>query len=157
MKIVVFSDTHGSYAACESIRSDCSNADCYIHLGDGYEQARRLRREHPTLPLLAVKGNCDFAAAEADCKLTTLGGARILYTHGHRFQVKQGLEALRAEAARQNAQIVLFGHTHRPFHETTDGVLYLNPGCADTPAGYRYALIEFDEDKLLSVDFRCAP
>ena len=157
MKLAVFSDTHGSYAACEAICADCPDADLYIHLGDGYEQAQRLRRDHPTLPLLAVKGNCDFTATDADCKLTTLAGKRILYTHGHRFGVKNGLAALRAEAKRQSADIVLFGHTHLPLCALEDGVLYLNPGNAVTAAGYRYALLVIQDDGTVTADSLCAP
>ena len=157
MKIAVFSDTHGSYAACEAIRADCPGADLYIHLGDGYEQARRLQMQEPALPLLSVKGNCDFAVSDADCKLTTFGGKRILFTHGHRFDVKNGLAALRAEAKRQGADIVLFGHTHRQFREVIDGALFLNPGSAVTAAGYRYALLEIGQDGAVAADWICAP
>ena len=157
MKMVVFSDTHGSYAACEAICANQPDADLFIHLGDGYDQACRLRNAHPLLPLLMVKGNCDMLANDADCKITEWGGKRVFYTHGHRFGVKSGLSALRAVAKEKEAEIVLFGHTHLPFQSIEDGILFLNPGNAVTAAGYRYALLELQQNGSLRTDFLCAP
>lgn len=145
MKLVVFSDSHGRYSALEAVLAAHPDAELYIHLGDGYEQATRLRQSHPTLPIVAVRGNCDRLVTDSDTKLYTVGGKRILCTHGHRFGVKQGLAALRQEARRQNADLVLFGHTHRPFCEETEGILYLNPGSAGSTSGIKFALVEIDE------------
>lgn len=144
-KIVVFSDTHGSYESLEMILREQPQAALYAHLGDGYAQAMRLRGEHPLIPLLAVRGNCDMSVEDTDMKQCTLADKRILLTHGHRFDVKMGLGALKQEARRQNADIVLFGHTHRPFCEWIEERLYLNPGSAVTSSGWRYAVVEIND------------
>ena len=35
--------------------------DALVHLGDHANDARALAEEYPLLPLVTVKGNCDFA------------------------------------------------------------------------------------------------
>ena len=39
-------------------------------------------------------------------------------------------EELRKRITRARPQVVVFGHTHKPFSETIDSVLYFNPGYA---------------------------
>ena len=39
----------------------------------------------------------------------------------------------RLEGSTDGPTVVVFGHTHRPYHETVGGVLYLNPGSAGAP------------------------
>ena len=47
-----------------------------------------------------------------------LGGYRILMLHGHTVGVKHGMVQALAAAVRENADILLFGHTHEPYAET---------------------------------------
>ena len=152
MKLIVFSDTHGSELACEAIYRAETDADVFFHLGDGYAQAEALRMDHPLLALVCVRGNCDFTADDADAKTATFCGKKILFTHGHRFGVKSGMAGLHSEAVRQGADIVLFGHTHVPFHESWNGIEFYNPGSAVTSAGVRYLRLLLSEDG--SVDAR---
>ena len=42
--------------------------------------------------------------------------------------MKSGLDSLRYAAEEQNADIVLFGHTHMPFESYMDGRRFFNPG-----------------------------
>jgi predicted phosphodiesterase len=86
----------------------------------------------------------------------TLGGKRIMMTHGHDYSVKFTLSRLCAEANKKGADIVLFGHTHQryerylPAGETEYGValskpMYLfNPGSI---GGYEasFGCIEIDQ------------
>ncbi len=153
-RIVVFSDSHGSFRAVEAIWRANPDADLYVHLGDGYAQAQWLREENPLLPLLAVRGNCDGLVSDSDTKLCTLAGKRILLTHGHRQDVKMGLAQLRADARRQQADIVLFGHTHQQLCEETEGIYYVNPGNANAPTGIKFATVEIDEAGAVQVALR---
>jgi predicted phosphodiesterase len=43
-----------------------------------------------------------------------LDGVRILLTHGHAYGVKGGLGTAIAHAARRDADVLIFGHTHIP-------------------------------------------
>ncbi|MEG2083867.1 MAG: metallophosphoesterase family protein, partial [Oscillospiraceae bacterium] len=115
-----------------------------IFLGDGYEQARTMRARHPEIPLLAVTGNCDFRENDSDVKLLTLeDGRKVIYTHGHRFHVKYGIEELVDFAVGSGASVVLFGHTHEKLCRYLDGILYVNPGRAASYDGFRFATLDF--------------
>lgn len=150
MRIVAFSDTHGDLAAIETIYRAQPSADYYIHLGDGYEQARRMRELHPEIPLLAVTGNCDRRESDSDTKLLALeDGTRILYTHGHRFHVKYGLDSLFEAAGGFGADAVFFGHTHDTFCRRFEGVWYINPGRASDYDGVRFAILDIKGGRLM--------
>ena len=133
MRIVAFSDSHGDLSALETIYRAQSGADYYIHLGDGYEQAMRMRELHPAMPLLAVTGNCDRRSADSDTKLLALeDGTRVLYTHGHRFHVKYGLDELFEAARGFGVGAVFFGHTTRPSAANSRGFGLSTPGARPT-------------------------
>jgi putative phosphoesterase len=80
----------------------------------------RLRAIAPTT---AIRGNVDtqeWAREFPDQEALTLAGRSIYVLHdlGDLDPVTAGFD------------IVISGHSHRPRVETTDGVLYLNPGSA---------------------------
>ena len=52
----------------------------------------------------------------------------MYYTHGHIHRVKYGLYELVCAARERKADLVLFGHTHKPLQEYEDGLYLLNPG-----------------------------
>ena len=56
---------------------------------------------------------------------------------------------MREEGRSRNVDIVMFGHTHRPFLEQSDGVTLLNPGSLSYPRqeGRKgsYMIMEIDE------------
>jgi predicted phosphodiesterase len=67
--------------------------DALIHLGDGYHDLADLGVPLP--PVYQVAGNCDLF--RSDTRMTvTLAGARLLLTHGHYQNVKQGRDQLPA-------------------------------------------------------------
>ncbi len=74
----------------------------------------------------------------------------MLITHGHYYYVAMGLEDLRKEALGRGMDIVMFGHTHRPYLNSSKGVTMLNPGSVSYPRqeGHKpsYALMEIDEE-----------
>ncbi|MEG2234114.1 MAG: metallophosphoesterase [Oscillospiraceae bacterium] len=157
MQIVVISDTHGSMKSLEDIYKNQPNADVYIHLGDGYEQVRRMRAKYPLMPLLAVRGNCDIGESDSDCKFLDLCGRHIMYTHGHRFGVKMGMSMLRHEAQKQKADIVCFGHTHEQLYEEYGGIHFLNPGSAASYGTEYFAIIDISEDGQIHVSLNGLP
>ena len=42
-------------------------------------------------------------------------------------------ETVRRWMDRERPNVVVFGHTHKPFNETLEGVLFFNPGYAGKP------------------------
>lgn len=79
-------------------------------------------------PLTLVSGNTDDALGWPETAAITLFGHRFYLQHivdprspDHRLRSR--LEQLRPD-------VVVFGHTHQPFCDRIDGVLFLNPGSA---------------------------
>lgn len=96
-----------------------------IHLGDGLADLFNCK-QYDNVISYAVRGNCDFSITDRTSpygeempiyRLIHIGGYKIFMTHGHAFSVKIGYEELCREASRQDADIVLFGHTHLPMLE----------------------------------------
>ena len=138
MKILVLSDSHRALGAMLEA-AEIENPDVVFHLGDHVSDAQDLSYALNTVDFYTVKGNCDFGAQAPETILTELGGKRLFLTHGHLFGVKRDLSALESEAHRLEADIALFGHTHRPLLEKRGGVQYMNPGAARDG---RYGVIE---------------
>ena len=132
MRILVLSDSHG----CVDPMQQCVELvqpQAILHLGDCARDADRLGRLYPRIPLLGVPGNCDYGSCDQPERLIELGGVRILMLHGHTRGVKS--DVMRAVwAAREcGAQVLLFGHTHRPMVDNDGALLVLNPGAAGDP------------------------
>ena len=115
MKLCVFSDSHGiSDNMLHAVYVE--EPDAVIFLGDGERDLKPMRRRYPNLPIHAVCGNCDVGFSLPDKLLLTLEGVRIFAVHGHRHDVKydRGLDYLLRSALHEQADVVLFGHTHVP-------------------------------------------
>lgn len=132
MRILIVSDTHKSHKNLEIVLERTGKIDMLIHLGD-------------------VEGGDDYIAALADCPTHILAGNndffsdlpgeeeffiknhRAFITHGHYYYVGLGEERLREEAVSRGADIVMYGHTHRPSLVQEDGMTILNPGSIAYP------------------------
>lgn len=124
MRILVVSDSHGdSYSLRKALERE-GNCALIIHLGDGERDTAFIHG----IPLLQVRGNCDFASELPTTLLTQEGGKTILCTHGHTQMVKYGLTVLREQALDKHADIALYGHTHVPVQTYEDGLYLCNPG-----------------------------
>ncbi len=159
MKILVFSDTHGSPAFMKSAVADHlahGTVDMLIHLGDGWRDFAELCAAYPNIPAYGIKGNCDEWTTNCpypSVQKVEAGEFVLLLTHGHRYHVKDDILAAATNAAREKAQVLLYGHTHISDDHRED-TLYgtvrcINPGSAG--AGYRpsYALLEIVQGQML--------
>lgn len=131
MKIAIVSDTHGIWQPLVA-EIQKQGAEYLFFLGDvaqdGYQLAEAL-----AIPLAVVRGNCDNYTEKAPLELE---GIRFYLCHGHRYQVKEGLENLYFRALSVEAQVVCFGHSHVAYYEEGDDVIMLNPGSASRPRNY---------------------
>ncbi len=148
MKILVFSDAHGDTHCMQRALSLNPDADYAIFLGDGIRDAETVFSEYPKISSLIVRGNCDFFQNDYPCtRILHAGGKRILLCHGHTYSVKSGCGGLVADALREKADLVLYGHTHvaccEYINEYEHHFHLVNPGSARrTPSGEgKYALI----------------
>lgn len=127
MKAIIISDSHGM--ASDVMKAiDAVKPDVLIHLGDGAKDCRGLGLLYPDIELYQVAGNCDYDRAMETARVLSIAGIKIFMTHGHTYNVKQGLEKLLKTASERGTDVVLFGHTHTLFYKECNGMLVINPG-----------------------------
>ena len=91
--------------------------------------------------IISVKGNCDYANLPIT-KVVDILDKKYLLTHGHLYDVYFDIFKLYLLAKENNANIVLYGHTHNQFLEEYEGVIFINPGALKDG---NYAIIDNDE------------
>ena len=119
MNVLILSDSHGRGNFVDAILTR-THPDAVLFAGDGL---RDLLYAPASAPIYTVRGNCDFyvppmSFANGDAEeesLFYLEEKKVLLMHGHKWGVKSGLGAALAHAARLEADILVFGHTHEPF------------------------------------------
>jgi len=142
VKILVLSDSHGR---CEYMHQaiKTEKPDCVIHLGDHAGDAERLFEQYPYLPVLSVRGNCDYMDhTTPECRECMFDGVRVLMVHGHTYGVKNGLLRLYMAAKEKAVHVALFGHTHCAFCENKDGIWLMNPGTCGAFSCKTYGVVE---------------
>lgn len=137
MKCLVFSDSHGSSYYMNRAIEMHPDAEVIFFLGDGLSDIERVSESYPEKAFLAVRGNNDYSSVFRNSQVMkvdsiTLEGKKILFTHGDLYSVKYSRSFLIGLGVREEADIVLFGHTHIPMEcYVSDAArpLYLfNPG-----------------------------
>ncbi len=131
MKILLVSDTHGRNLNLEEAL-ELEKPDFLCHMGD-VEGAEDYIRLIADCPLAMVAGNNDFWTDLNPEVILELQGFRILMTHGHYYYAHSGNEKLKAVGRKKGADIVLFGHTHRPTLEFDEDIIVANPGSLTYP------------------------
>ncbi len=134
MRILIVSDTHGRETNFKKALKEAGKIDGLIHLGDSESTRENLQRL-ANCPVYMVAGNCDCLRGVPLTRIEEIDGCRILMTHGHAYQVSAvGAGELREDALQNNCDVVMFGHTHRPFiDESNAGITILNPGSLTFP------------------------
>ncbi|TAL39813.1 MAG: YfcE family phosphodiesterase [Spirochaetes bacterium] len=130
MKILVVSDSHGNSAALARIVERELPFEILVHCGDGVRDLAQLRIPR-SVRVVGVTGNMDRAVVTGRevLELFELPGFKFLVTHGDRQRAHEDYLGLLDEAHVRGADIVLFGHTHRPFLREGRPSLF-NPGAA---------------------------
>ncbi|MBR2042800.1 MAG: YfcE family phosphodiesterase [Clostridia bacterium] len=128
MRILVFSDTHRAVLRLEKEISRYPDIRHIFFLGDIVSDAEDVRCNFPDKIFHIVSGNCDFSASYPTFGTETIENIRIFYCHGHRLNVKYGLEKIKEAAREQNCTLALFGHTHCSLEAYDDGLYIVNPG-----------------------------
>ena len=127
MKLLVMSDSHGKI---ENMLYAVKNTehDAIVHLGDYVKDVQALKREVPDCVIYSVTGNGDSLGSAEREIFMTLDGVKILITHGHDYDVKNGLHLLQIRAKELEADLVLYGHTHQSSIINDFGRWFMNPG-----------------------------
>lgn len=124
-RIGLISDTHGLVRP--AVHEALKGVELILHAGDvgGDEILDELLI---IAPVQAVFGNTD---APGNPRLLAaidlvLHGVRIHVSHGHELGVPKPEKLL----SRYAADVIVYGHTHRPLVTSADGRLVVNPGAA---------------------------
>jgi putative phosphoesterase len=79
-----------------------------------------------------VMGNNDYFSDLPREVVFHLGGKKVWVTHGHNYYVALNTAIIKEEARMKGADVVIFGHTHKPLMEEGQ-VLCINPGSLSYP------------------------
>ena len=132
MRIIVFSDTHHDFSkAREIFMHNKDVADLFVHCGDGVANFMALADEFPEKQFVYVEGNCDVDVDAPKTAVTALGGKKIFVTHGHLYNANYGTGGLLGAA--EDADIILYGHTHLQKNEYVNGKYIFNSGSLTKP------------------------
>lgn len=149
MRILIVSDTHGRHRALDRALAEAGKIDAFIHLGDvegGEEYINAVVKCEKHI----VRGNNDYFSDLPKEEEFYLGKSKAFITHGHAYYVSLGPEYITEEGRARNADIVMYGHTHRPFLDQKKGLTVLNPGSLSFPRqeGHKgsYMLMESRKD-----------
>ena len=119
--IGVISDTHGLMRP-ESLDA-LAGSKLIIHAGD-VGKTQILEALELIAPVVAIKGNIDKAETEH------LPDTLTVEHNGLKIYILHDLNELTIDPVKENYDVVISGHSHKPLITNTDGVLYLNPGAA---------------------------
>ncbi len=121
----LISDTHGLVRA--RVHEALAGVELILHAGDvgGDEVLDELQL---IAPVLAVYGNTDAPGQPrlAESIERTIGGVSIHVSHGHEVGSPTPARLL----ARYEAQVIVYGHTHRQHVARVADRLVVNPGAA---------------------------
>lgn len=129
-KIWVVSDTHlrSGQILPDAFTKRVEREDIIIHLGD-FVSTEIIKQLRTIARLEAVSGNCDPSSVRnlfPPDKIIDIAGYKIGLAHG-----KGGyIETVKSveKQFKGKVDVALFGHTHRPYHDKSDGTVFFNPG-----------------------------
>jgi uncharacterized protein len=125
LKIGVISDTHDFFDP--KIPAIFDGVDHILHAGDVGLPWILLELEH-IAPVTAVLGNTDAGLHYKETQVVQLAGRKFLVHHI--VDVHNPSETLQRRIIREKPDVVVFGHSHKPFNQLINGTLYFNPGYA---------------------------
>ena len=146
-KILIVSDTHRNNGNLYRVIEKVKPIDLLIHCGDIEGDCEDLS-EVAACPIEVVAGNNDFFYNYGKEKILCIGKYKIYLTHGHHHYVHSGAEKLKATARQKDADIIMYGHIHRPYIEYDKNITVVNPGSLTYPrqAGGRPSYVIMDID-----------
>jgi putative phosphoesterase len=132
-RLMVISDTHEDMATMRMVLDYLKDIqiDMVIHLGDYYHDADILEKEG--YPLIKVPGTWDphyYDREVPNRRFLEVAGWKIFLSHTPDSHYNDLADDLKPETIIHNgeADLFLYGHTHRAEIKRRKGVLMINPG-----------------------------
>ena len=149
MRILIVSDTHRENKNYFTVLEKLKPLDMIIHCGD-VEGSEYVLTRSVECPVMMVAGNNDYFNSLPRELEFNIGKYKVLLVHGHNYYVYMGPEMLKEEARSRGVDIVMFGHTHKPYLDMESDLVTLNPGSLSYPRqdGRKpsYMLMELDKE-----------
>lgn len=145
MRVLVLSDSHGDVYKLRRAIDSQPTAGLIVFLGDGEYDIDSVECR---VPIIKVRGNCDFGSCLPLNFIDEVCGKRIYCTHGFKESVKYTRENLINVAQSHGAHIALYGHTHVPVTDYVDGLYLVNPGSVRDGS---YAVIDVTEGGIMPI------
>ena len=137
MKILIVSDTHRRDGNLLEVIEKTAPFDMMIHLGDteGSEAYFNSDWIKTIFAWFMWYGEIMISSPiRRRRRRFPLEKYRAFLCHGHMYGVSLGTENIKEEARSRKVNIVMFGHTHKPYLEyCSDGLVVLNPGSLSYP------------------------
>ncbi len=152
MKIGVVSDTH-SISIPKQLIQDFKSVDFIVHAGD-FCSLEDFKIFQGINQVKAVFGNMDDPALQQvlpQRQVFKCEGFSIGLFHGHGTP-RPALDNAMREFKSSKVDVVIFGHSHEPYNEVINNVLYFNPGSPNdiVRAPYcSYGTIEFKSGQII--------
>jgi predicted phosphodiesterase len=154
---------------------DSTTATHYKHCGCKYEDPRQEELSHLsyawTLANTSEESKQLLGALPFRLDLRPLGGhapgPRLILVHGNPVlntvywtedRPDSFSSQMAAQAGAKQGDVIAFGHTHKPWHKTIDGIHFVNTGSVGRPkdgdprAGY--VVLDFMSDTEVAVEFK---
>lgn len=132
MKILIVSDTHGRHSNLDIVLEREHDIDMLLHLGD-VENGQDYIETVAKCPVYIIGGNNDYFSSLPTERELCVGKYKVFMTHGHGYYVSMDTKSLRRAAMARGVDIVLFGHTHRPYLDVAGELKVINPGSLSYP------------------------
>jgi len=157
-RVAVFSDTHGNRKEIYKTISHMGHFDLIIHLGDGVADGNNVAEEMG-IQFCGIKGNEDHGMDYPISRALNINRWFFFMLHGNQteinpYQMKSEYDRHIMDmcdmAKRENADVLLFGHTHKFMLEKRDDTIICNPGdqYAGSAGPPTFAVMNISDKKL---------
>ena len=152
MKVLVFSDSHGALTLAEEMLNKENDCSLVFFLGDGMEEAEKMRDRYKEKKFFLVKGNNEWYSLSDTEAYKYVEGLTLMACHGHKFNVRFALRSLLNAAESVRANIALYGHTHKSgmYNDPVTGVCAINPGAL---CEGKYAVLSIEKG-IFDIEFK---
>ena len=158
IRLLIIADIHGATELLEEAAERADPVDLVVIAGDAGCDEAEIAAFLDERPYILVPGNNDFDLLWdlPETASFSMGGLHFLVTHGHLQNVRDSVTPELLELAEENeAEIVIFGHSHKYFAEYLDDILFVNPGAViGDPDSLEStcALLTIHPDKSVSIE-----